>query len=160
MHQTHTPATSRSLLAWPNMHFRKSTDRQICLDQWLNYHAVTHSSDGELIKRSDNKELDPHVIKRQFCEGAKIDCVAYYVSYTKGAKGELVDLLHVFPGCRETCVEWCIHFFFYVCMCIAVVEDALGDVCTYCCLCTPCIYVCVYICASKHVYTSDVCAYT
>jgi hypothetical protein len=46
------------------------------------------SSDGELIKRSDNKELDPHVIKRQFCEGAKNDCVAYYVSYTKGSKGE------------------------------------------------------------------------
>eukprot|EP00283_Hemiselmis_rufescens_P021078 CAMPEP_0173441570 /NCGR_PEP_ID=MMETSP1357-20121228/24028_1 /TAXON_ID=77926 /ORGANISM="Hemiselmis rufescens, Strain PCC563" /LENGTH=538 /DNA_ID=CAMNT_0014407159 /DNA_START=75 /DNA_END=1687 /DNA_ORIENTATION=+ len=46
------------------------------------------SSDGELIKRSDNKELDPHVIKRQFCEGAKNDCVAYYVSYTKGSKGQ------------------------------------------------------------------------
>lgn len=44
----------------------------------------TSSPEGELIKRSDTKELDPHVIKRQFCEGAKHDCVAYYVSYGKG----------------------------------------------------------------------------
>jgi len=47
----------------------------------------TSNVDGELMKRSDTKELDPHTIKRQFCEGAKHDCVAYYVSYTKGPKG-------------------------------------------------------------------------
>lgn len=51
----------------------------------------TSNSDGELVKRSDTKELDLHVIKRQFCEGAKHDCVAYYVSYTKGPKGKMMS---------------------------------------------------------------------
>ena len=56
----------------------------------------TSSPEGELIKRSDTKELDPHVIKRQFCEGSKHDCVAYYVSYGKGAKGNRTAKIEYF----------------------------------------------------------------
>ena len=50
------------------------------------------SDEGELIKRADTKELDLHQIKRTFCESekqdSKQDCVAYYVSYSKSAKGD------------------------------------------------------------------------
>mmetsp|Transcript_19205 Transcript_19205/g.63438 ORF Transcript_19205/g.63438 Transcript_19205/m.63438 type:complete len:602 (-) Transcript_19205:1862-3667(-) len=57
----------------------------------------TSNPDGELIKRSDTKELDPHVIRRQFCEGTrKHDCVAYYVSYTKTARGAKVAKVEYF----------------------------------------------------------------
>lgn len=38
------------------------------------------------------------MIKRQFCEGAKNDCVAYYVSYTKGSKGEKPLSHHTMPA--------------------------------------------------------------
>ena len=56
------------------------------------------STEGELMKRADTKELDLHQIKKQFCEGARQDCVAYYVSYAKGPKGS--TLCRIF---KEVC---------------------------------------------------------
>jgi hypothetical protein len=85
----------------------------------------TSSAEGELIKRYDTKDLDPHVIKKQFwycliasyfpycpCRLArdltlyfrgsetsvprKHDCVAYYVSYAKGAKGQRTAKIEYF----------------------------------------------------------------
>lgn len=56
-----------------------------CTCSYSRSSVLSRSSDQELIKRSDNQELDPDMTMLQYCECTTNDCVVCYVSHNQGS---------------------------------------------------------------------------